>query len=98
MYTAEEIAEILINLPNDNSVDTDIKEDWDETDTNTTTDNLPPPVDLTADSLEEMESLEPETLNDSEEDQSHEHTQESRRGKDQSRITFLTVLVKWIIS
>ena len=38
MYTAEGIAEILINLPNDNSVDTDVEEDWDETDADITID------------------------------------------------------------
>ena len=84
MYTAEGIAEILINLPNDNSVDTDVEEDWDETDADITIDNLPPPVDSTADSPQEMESLEAETLNDSEEDQPHEHAPESRHGNNEN--------------
>ena len=82
MYTAEEFAEILINLPNDNSADTDVKEDWDETDADITIDNLPP-VDSTVDFPEEMEYLEPETLNDSEEDQPHEHAPQSRQGNNE---------------
>ena len=45
MYAAEEIAEILINLPNNNSADTDVEKDCDKTDADITIDNLPPPVD-----------------------------------------------------
>ena len=145
MYTAEGIAEILINLPNDNYLDIDVGKDWHETDAGITIDNLLLAVDLTADSLEEMESLEPKMLNDSEEDQPHQHATDSCQGnnedgdnntqnqdnnpavpaavnyemnqrhlwrkhknkklavssafhKDQSRITFLIVGMKWIIS
>ena len=45
LYTAEEIAEILINLPNNNSADTDVENYCDKTDADITIDNLPPPVD-----------------------------------------------------
>ena len=83
MYTAERIAQILINLHNDNYLDTDVKEDWDETEADITNDNFPPPVDSTADSDEEMEPLEPEALNDSEEDQSHKHAPESCQGNNE---------------
>ena len=45
LYTAEEIAEILINLPNNNSADTDVEKDCDKTDADITIDNLHPLVD-----------------------------------------------------
>ena len=45
LYTAEEIAEIHINLPNNNSADTDVEKDCDKTDADVTIDNLLPPVD-----------------------------------------------------
>ena len=43
-YTAEEIADIIVNLPDNNSNETDIEDDLDESDADFSveTDNLPP--------------------------------------------------------
>ena len=79
-YTAAEVADIVVNLPDDNSPDTDI-EDGNESDIESIlgdTDNLPHPESGTetceTESSSESESVEEESAHSSKDEHSSEHT------------------------
>lgn len=77
-YTAEEVAEIIVNLPHDNSIDTDIEDDLDESDADfdVEIDNLPP--------LEsEIEASEVESSSESEYEESSQSSSSSEEDQPQ---------------